>query len=194
MKRFWLFTALLALVVMSGCAFNQVLLKDRDSSGMALFYGYVGFKNNSTWLSKFVVKRLDIQTDKPYYWCGIYRDVYFMYLPVGTYRVDSFQGTLNCGNNCITTYNYNMPAQQDGFEIKTPGLYFFSSVRIENKEKMFSTDFDYEVEKAEWPSEEQIIERLLDIAEKGSTIEKILLYRLSQYRNLRKTNAKTTTR
>lgn len=176
---------LLAFVALTGCAFNSVLIHERESKDLSLFYGYVGFEEGQgAFLTQFTLKRLDGDQDKPYYHCSYYRGVYFTYLPPGVYRVEKFVAT-EYGYNSETRYNYEMPAQGNGFEIKKPSLYFFNSLRIRNKTKFFSTEFDYDVEKADWPTEEQVLERMLDVAELGSSIEKAIKARMMQYRKLR---------
>jgi hypothetical protein len=195
MKRKKMFIAVLALViaaVFTSCAFNPELM-EKLNPGTAFFYGYVGFDTNGAVLNSMLVKKLDPGEEKPFYWCGIYRGVFFCYLPQGNYRVEKFTSIESCGYNCTTTINYNMPAQDNGFVIKNTGLYFLTSIRIKNKPTggFFSDTVESTPEKADWPSEEQILERLMDISQKGSNLQKMIYSRLMQYRKLRGTNAKT---
>lgn len=172
------------VVLVSGCGFNRMVLQERADKNLSLFYGYVGFEENGPHLTQFTLKKLDTDSDKAYYHCGLYRGVYMSYLPPGVYRIEKFIATQYSGNTTIN-YNYQMPAQGNGFEIKKPSLYFFNSVRIKNKTAAFSTEFDYEVEKADWPTEEQVLERILDVVEPGTYIEKAITSRMMQYRKLR---------
>ena len=196
MKKKKLLIAVMATVfaaMIGGCAFRATLA-DRSNSVFSLFYGYVGFDTNGATLTSFILKKLDGDQSKPYYYCRIYRGVFFCYLPPGAYRVEKFTSIESCGYNCTTTINYEMPAQDNGFTITNPGLFYLTSIRIKNKPTggFFSNTVESTPEKADWPSEEQILERLLDIAQKGSTIEKNIYSRLMQYRKMRQPGAKVT--
>ncbi len=185
---------MILLITAAGCLQNVRIYDDNDDDRpAALFYGYVGFKNSPASVNEFLLKQLDPPTDKPYYYCQIYRGVYFCYLPVGTYRIERFSSIQSCGERCTETISYNMPAQQNGFVITRPGLFYYNSVRIRQKmtQEFLNTKIESSAEKADWPSEEQILERLLDITNKGSKIEKLIYSRLYQYRTMRRTNAKT---
>lgn len=182
MKKTWVLFFILVVLLFTGCSSVQVLLKEKTEK-VSLYYGYIGFEENGPVLTQFSLKRLDGDQSAPFYNCGRYRGVYFTYIPNGTYRIDKIAAT-QYGGNVTTTYNYSMPAQGNGFEIKKPSLYYNGSLRIKNKTRMFSSEFDYDVEKADWPTEEQVLERLLDIVEPGSETEKLITTRLLQYRKM----------
>jgi hypothetical protein len=86
------------------------------------------------------------------------------------------------------TINYTVPVQDNGFTVTKPGLYYFGTFDVTNQINTgFSTsnEVGYDIQMSSFPSEEDVIVRLLEIAQPGKYWEKMLQYRLRQLRQWR---------
>lgn len=200
MKKTAVWALIILSVLISGCASVPApVLGDRDEPDEALVYGYVRMRGINMpyrmYLTDFVFKQLSPQVDLTEKDCAIYLgSVFFYRVKPGQFRIDSFRsygkGMSFSGINDdpSLTINYIIPVQDNGFTVTKPGLYYFGTFDVTNQINYgFTTrnEVGYDIQMSSFPSEEDVIVRLLEIAQPGKYWEKMLQYRLKQLRQWR---------
>ena len=198
MKHFAYALLLVLFLNLTGCA-TAARITERESPDEVLIYGYVMMSSLSGidkyYLTNFTFKQIDPPSEEPYKYCGRYLGgVIYHVLKPGSYRIDSFKSftSKSLGPYVLSQsyVNYTVPVKDNGFTVTKPGLYYFGTYDVVNRQNYMNVE--YEVNRVNYPSEEDVIVRLLEFTDKGTYWEKMLNNRLSQLRKWRLPDGKKT--
>ncbi len=201
LKYLRLFTVVLLLFTAMGCA-SAPRINDRYGKNVVLVYGFMDIKDwdkpYALWIDYMNFKKVDPPSETPYYkFSWVLGTVFFGFVEPGFYRLESFGARgqittkfffINSTDEAIV--HYKIPMQGNGFKFEKPGLSYIGSYEITNQVKAFE-DATFETSRVYYPSEEDIIVRLLEITDKGTYWESVLQRRLAQLRQWREYYEKT---
>ncbi len=141
-------------------------LKEKpEQPNLSIVFGYIDMDDAPTKLKWVSMKRVKPRTAKPFY--NFWVDDGFFYrasVPLGSYKFDSFGGFSGLKN---TNYTFEFPNQGKGEMdpvINKQGVYFVGSYRYEKiKTGMFKPK-QFDLTKANGPSERELLLRLREFA------------------------------
>lgn len=200
LKKRSLMMIILAAVVFTGCAGPMI---GKQDSNKVLVYGFMNIKGEEDepykmWIQSFKFRKVDPPSNEPdFYSDWMLGTLFFVFLDPGFYRLEEFKARglmayqfLIFKQERATIMTYQIPVQGNGFKFEKPGLYYFGTYEIINGVQNVLEESSFNMKRAYYPSEEDLIVRLLEETEKGCYWEGVLKKRLSQLRQRRKLNGK----
>lgn len=131
----------------------------------SLVFGYIDMDDAPCLLDWVDMKRLQPKTDKPYYNFAVKDGMFYRtYTPPGVYKFDAFGGA-SFIRNANFTFKFPQGKGEMDREIKKTGIYYVGSYKYVKVKTRFFEPGKFDYERIQKPSEKELLERLLLIAE-----------------------------
>src|ERR1035437_6113468 len=196
MKHMRYLAVLAALISVWGCA-SDPRITESAGRDKVLVYGFMDIEQNNEpyklWIDGLTFRKVEPPSDTPYFHSDwILGTLFFTFVEPGFYRLEKFSSYgyismpflfMDFGGRAII--NYKIPVQGNGVKFEKPGVYYMGTFKVINDMK-FLEESSFELKRIYYPSEEDLIVRLLEITDKGCYWEGVLKKRLAQLRQWRK--------
>jgi len=134
----------------------------------SLVFGYMDMSEAPVGLGWIIMHQLQPESKEPYYFFPISDGMFYCDLvEPGIHKFEEFGGY-----GYRTEYTFNFPQGKNELDpvIERPGIYFVGSYKYKKVETGFFEQGKFSIAKTDWPTEKELLERLLEFA--GDTIWK----------------------
>lgn len=153
-----------AALMLSACGGTRPFKKSIQQEE-SLVFGYIDMDEAPCSLDWVDMKRLQPKTDKPYYGFAVKDGMFYRtYTPPGVYKFDAFGGS-SFIRNANYTFKFPQGKGEMDREIKKTGIYYVGSYKYVKVKTGFFQPGKFDYERVQRPTEKELLERLLLIAD-----------------------------
>lgn len=167
------FLVLPALLLSSGCAFNQPDPIDPKDKNRSVVFGFFDMKDAPSWGGIDWVSVKQFKPTKAYFPAAVEEGLFYhVGIPNGSFQVDTFGRNTRLYSNTIYTYNFGSKGRNKTSRvIKAPGVYYLGSYKYSaiDSGSIFRPD-NFKMIESKSPSEKVLLTKVLKIMQDDSDL------------------------